>query len=130
VTRSKTAGGQAPPLAYQYYYYPREQVYFDPANRSYFYLRGSRWERSATLPAQVREPLGDFVIIETDTDSPYTYHGQVLQMYLKQAKAPPEADRTPPVWEPKRGDPVHQYLYYPAVFVYFDKDRHVYFYMM
>jgi hypothetical protein len=49
-------------------------------------------------------------------------------MYFKQAKAQPEADRTPPAWEPKRGDPVYRYLYYPAAFFYFDEDRHVYFY--
>jgi hypothetical protein len=126
--RSKTSGEHAPSLSYQYYYYPREQVYFDPANRAYFYLRGRHWERSPTLPAQIREPLGDYVIIETDTDSPYTYHEQVLQMYFKQAKAQPEADRTPPAWEPKRSDPVYRYLYYPAAFFYFDEDRHIYFY--
>jgi hypothetical protein len=126
--RSKTSDEHAPYLSYQYYYYPLEQVYFDPANRSYFYLRGSRWEKSPTLPAQIREPLGDYVILKTDTDLPYTYHEQVLQMYSKQAKAQPEADKTPPAWEPKRGDAVYQYLYYPVASVYFDKDRHVYFY--
>jgi hypothetical protein len=126
--RSKTTAELASYLSYQYYYYPGEQVYFDPANSTYFYLRGSRWERSTTLPAQIREPLGDYVIVETDTDSPYTYHEQVLQMYLKQAKAQPEADRTPPAWEPKRGDPEFRYLYYPAAFVYFDEGRRVYFY--
>jgi hypothetical protein len=118
----------APYLSYRYYYYPRKQVYFDPANRTYFYLRGNRWEGSPTLPAQIREPLGDHVIIETDTDSPYTYHKQVLHMYSEQAKAHPEADSTPPAWEPKRGDPVYRYLYYPAASVYFDESRHVYFY--
>jgi len=127
--RSKTSGEHAPQLSYQYYYYPREQVYFDPANSTYFYLQENRWQRSPKLPAQIREPLGDYVIIATDTDSPYTYHEQVLQMYFKQAKAQPEADSTPPAWEPKRGDPVYRYLYYPTAFVYFDQDRRIYFYL-
>jgi hypothetical protein len=126
--RSEASGEHAPNLSYQYYYYPREQVYFDPANSTYLHLRGSRWERSAKLPAQIREPLGDYVILETDTDSPYTYHQQLLQMYFKQAKAQPEADGTAPAWESKRGDPAYRYLYYPAAFLYFDEDRRVYFY--
>jgi hypothetical protein len=128
VSRFKTDGGQAPPLAYQYYYYPRDQVYFDPANHVYFYLRGNRWLSSPDLPPQLREPLGDFVIIETDTETPYVYHGQVLHLYFEPPRDGPKADAGPPPWEPKRGEPVYRYLYYPAAFTYFDEDRRVYFY--
>jgi hypothetical protein len=125
---SKTHGGPAPSLTYQYYYYPRDQVYFDPANHDYFYFSGSRWQKSPNPPPQLREPLGDFVIIETDTDSPYIYHGQVLHLYFEQTRSVPKVEGGPPAWEPGRGDPVYRYLYYPAAFVYFDEDRRVYFY--
>ncbi len=128
VGRIKTSGGSPPSLPYRYFYYPRDQVYFNPDNNTYFYFLEGRWHRSQHLPGQIREPGGDYVIIETDTDMPYTYHGQVLQMVFRQAKEPKGLESGPLPWEPSRGDPVYRYLYYPAAFVYFDEDRRTYFY--
>jgi hypothetical protein len=120
------SGGPEPFLSYRYYYYPRDQVYYDPTTRTYFYFLDDGWQKSANLPARFSQPLGDFVTIETDTAAPYEYHAQVLQMYFKQAKQLQLPERPP--WEAAPGGPVYRYLYYPAAFVYFDEGRRVYYY--
>ncbi|MBW2066828.1 MAG: hypothetical protein JRJ03_18115 [Deltaproteobacteria bacterium] len=59
---------------YTYHYYPAAQVYFDIGRRVYFYMDGSSWRMSVSLPAHLRVSLGDRVTIEMDTDRPYVKH--------------------------------------------------------
>ncbi len=57
---------------YSYQYYPSCYVYFDISRRCYFYLAGDGWKVSASLPANLRAQLGEYVSIQMDTDRPYT----------------------------------------------------------
>lgn len=62
---------------YKYYYYPDAYVYFDISRGIYFYLEGETWVMSVSLPRRLRISLGDGVMIEMETDRPYTrfaYH--------------------------------------------------------
>jgi hypothetical protein len=54
-----------------YRYYPSAQVYFSPERNTYFYLEGSTWRMSASLPLNLQVRLGDHVTIEMDSDTPY-----------------------------------------------------------
>ena len=56
---------------HRYHYYPDAHVYFDISRRLYFYLAGDDWRVAASLPADVRVQLGDYVTIELDSDEPY-----------------------------------------------------------
>ena len=43
---------------------------------------------------------------------------------------PPGKEKSPPPWAPAHGKRAkHRYYYYPSVYVYFDIDRKVYFYL-
>jgi len=55
----------------QYRYYPAAQVYFSPQRNAYFYLDGSNWRMSVTLPRHLELQLGVPVVIEMDSDEPY-----------------------------------------------------------
>lgn len=55
-----------------YRFYPDAAVYFDISSKSYFYLSGTEWKVSVTLPQTIRVNLGECVSIEMDTDKPYT----------------------------------------------------------
>jgi hypothetical protein len=127
---SESAPAPTPNVAYRYYYYPRSQVFFDPDSQNYFYLLDRRWLKSTRLPHEIGPLDEDYVIIETDTDAPYTYHSQVLYMLANERKSASKAELPPPLWKPRGNDPVYRYLYYPDAFVYFDDDRGIYFYYL
>jgi len=55
-----------------YYYYPSEQVYFEPERQAYFYLEGGAWRVSVSLPESIRVGPGEHVTIEMNSDAPYT----------------------------------------------------------
>ena len=55
----------------QYRYYPAAQVYFSLERNTYFYLDGSSWRMSVTLPHHLEIRLDDPVVIEMDSDEPY-----------------------------------------------------------
>jgi hypothetical protein len=76
-----TVGGGPPPHApahgyrakYAYRYYPDACVYFDAHRGVYFYLAGDAWRMSVSLPQEIRVQLVDYVVVETDTDTPYAH---------------------------------------------------------
>jgi hypothetical protein len=68
---------------YAYYYYPTTYVYFDTSRKIYFYLEGSNWRVSASLPSDILIRLDDPVTIEMDSDKPYT------EFEVHKAKYPP-----------------------------------------
>lgn len=152
----------------RYLYYPVPQVYFDTQRELYFFRtdRGE-WIKSPTLPMNLRQRLGEFVILKMDTNEPYQFQSEVVRYYppshpVKQsevvkarrveAPAPPVEKRrstvivtgeSPPVkpakvgretekslspWVPRGSEPSYRYYYYPDSFVYYDRDRNLYYY--
>jgi hypothetical protein len=59
---------------YRYRYYPAQSVYFDDGRKIYFYLQANRWRGAATLPNNLHMRLGSYVVIEMNTDKPYTHY--------------------------------------------------------
>lgn len=66
---------------HQYAYYPSASVYHDTDQGLYFYLSGSGWQVTASLPQQLRLQLGRSVSMTLDTDKPYIYNDQHRQQY-------------------------------------------------
>jgi hypothetical protein len=66
---------------YQYYYYPGAQVYFAPDRHQYWYRDAGTWRVGVSLPGSIR--LGDKVILDLDTATPYSVHSKVRQYYPK-----------------------------------------------
>ena len=66
---------------HQYRYYPACSVYFDIGRKVYFYLEGGYWRISAGLPNNLRVELGDYVVLEMDTDRPYLDYENHRQKY-------------------------------------------------
>ena len=66
---------------HKYHYYPSSYVYFDIDRRLYFYMSAGQWRVSASLPADIRIEVGDSVVLEMDTDTPYPYHTDVVKNY-------------------------------------------------
>ncbi len=64
-----------------YRYYPCERVYFDTGRGMYFYLEGSSWRMSVSLPSALRVQLGDYVGIEMYSDKPYTHYEDHKRKY-------------------------------------------------
>jgi hypothetical protein len=64
-----------------YRYYPSSYVYFDCTRKVYFYLEGSVWRMSASLPASIRIDLKEAVSLEMDTDKPYVHFGAHKKKY-------------------------------------------------
>jgi hypothetical protein len=56
---------------HSYYYYPSTYVYFDVTRKVYFYMEGSVWRTTVSLPDSIRVKLGDHVAIDMDDDEPY-----------------------------------------------------------
>jgi hypothetical protein len=98
----KTGGGndvdiQQPPVAskgpppwapahghrakHRYLYFPECSTYYDTDRSLYFYLEGANWVVSASLPDRLRMKVGEHVVLEMDTDKPYTYHGDHKKKY-------------------------------------------------
>ena len=66
---------------HQYRYFPSVSVYLDVSRGVYFYLGGSNWQATATLPQHLRVRLGHSVNIEMDTDKPYIHHRRHKKQY-------------------------------------------------
>lgn len=56
---------------HHYHYYPDSYIYFDTGRNVYFYLEGSSWTMSASLPSHLHVSLGTRVTLEMDDDRPY-----------------------------------------------------------
>ncbi len=66
---------------HKYEYYPDSQVYFESSRGLYFYLSGSSWKMSASLPLDLKVKLGNQVTIEMDSDKPYTKYDEHKAKY-------------------------------------------------
>ena len=66
---------------HRYHYYPASYVYFDVGRKVYFHFSGGQWRVSVSLPTEVRIDVGNYVVLEMDTDRPYTYHADVAKRY-------------------------------------------------
>ncbi len=64
-----------------YYYYPGADVYYRPADHTWFYLDGGAWRVSVQLPASVRLDFDRSVALTMETDRPYEYHTHVRSYY-------------------------------------------------
>jgi hypothetical protein len=117
-----------PALTFRYNYYPEAQVYFDPARGMYFYFDQQRWIKSDSLPQQFEGRLGDYVMVEMATATPYDYDAQVRKFTRERPPAAASEPAGPPPWRPRGGEAVYHYDYYPDAFVFYDRDRRTYFY--
>ena len=93
-TSSRTRGRQVvksgpPPYApahgqrarHYYRYYPNAYVYFDISKKVYYYSKKNKWTRTASLPRNLYVRLGDYVVIEMDSETPYTKFSQHKDKY-------------------------------------------------
>ncbi len=64
-----------------YRYYPSAGIYFDIDSRSYFYLEGTAWRMSVSLPRELKINLGSHVTLEMDTARPYLKHREHKKKY-------------------------------------------------
>jgi hypothetical protein len=66
---------------HDYYYYPGRDVYFRPADRTWFYLESGNWRFGAHLPTTIGVDFGRAVSVQLDTDRPYLQHEKVVAYY-------------------------------------------------
>lgn len=66
---------------YNYRYYPSCSVYYDTHRKLYFYLEGSNWQISVSLPHTIQLGLFDYVSIEMNTDKPYSQYKEHKRKY-------------------------------------------------
>jgi hypothetical protein len=85
---SKSKGGppeHAPAHGYRakhaYRYYPGAYVYFDLDREVYFYIESGHWKVTSCLPRTYYQLLGDYVMIEMESDRPYTEHKKHKKKY-------------------------------------------------
>lgn len=64
-----------------YYYYPGADVYYRPADRTWFYLDGSNWRFGVSLPATIRVDFDRSVSLTMESDRPYEFHQKVRTYY-------------------------------------------------
>lgn len=64
-----------------YYYYPGANVYYRPADRTWFYLEGRDWRFGVSLPTRVRIDFDRSVFLTMETDKPYAFHEHVRGYY-------------------------------------------------
>lgn len=64
-----------------YYYYPECDVYYRPADRTWFYLEGGAWRVGVTLPDRIVFDINRSVLLSMDTDRPFAYHKEVVAHY-------------------------------------------------
>jgi hypothetical protein len=65
----------------EYYFYPGANVYYRPADRTWFYLEGRDWRIGASLPTSVRVDFTQSVPLEMETDRPFQFHAAVTERY-------------------------------------------------
>lgn len=64
-----------------YYYYPGADVYFRPADRTWFYLDGGKWSLGVSLPTNIRVDFDRSVSLTMESDRPYEFHDKVRNYY-------------------------------------------------
>lgn len=66
---------------YLYHYYPDVAVYLDVSRGVYFYVHNGRWVSAPSLPKSLAMGLGNYVVLEMDTERPYEFHKDVVKKY-------------------------------------------------
>jgi hypothetical protein len=66
---------------YRYRYYPEYSVYYDTGRSLYFYIEADNWVIAASLPNRLLTGLGGYVIVDMNTDKPYTDHAEHKRKY-------------------------------------------------
>jgi hypothetical protein len=116
-------------LIYSYQYFPALQVYYDPAREVYFYQADGKWVKSPVLQGDMKNRLGDFIVLHLNVKDPYELHSQVVAQYPpKPSEIVRESTGSPPLRSSEAQGEIYQYHYYPASEVYFDPERRFYFY--
>lgn len=64
-----------------YYFYPGANVYYRPADRTWFYLEGREWRVGVNLPTSLRIDFTKSVPLEMETDRPFEFHASVAERY-------------------------------------------------
>jgi len=64
-----------------YYYYPDGDVYYRPADRTWFYLDGGAWRAGVNLPDRIEFDVRHSVRLSMETDRPFIYHPQIVTYY-------------------------------------------------
>jgi hypothetical protein len=59
---------------YQYVYYPARQVYYAPAERTWFWMNGGAWQFGVSLPSQFQGTISSGVPVVLHSDRPYVEH--------------------------------------------------------
>lgn len=68
--------------AYDYIYYPSQQVYFSPSNNSWFWAGGNGWQVSTRLPNNLSLDLRfGGIPISLHSERPYYEHAYVERSY-------------------------------------------------
>ena len=65
--------------SHTYYYYPGEEVYFDPGLSFYYWRDGGDWRHGREYPRGMR--LGGRQRFESDAERPYGVHDRVVQRF-------------------------------------------------
>lgn len=66
---------------YKYLYFPEGPAYYDTDRSVYFYIEGANWVVSVSLPDRLSMKVGEHVVLEMDTDKPYTYYNDHNNKY-------------------------------------------------
>ena len=66
---------------HRYLYFPECSAYYDTDRSVYFYLEGVNWVVSVHLPDRLSMKVGEHVLLEMDTDKPYTYYSDHKEKY-------------------------------------------------
>jgi hypothetical protein len=66
---------------YKYLYFPECPAYYDTDRSVYFYIEGANWVVSVSLPDRLSMKVSEHVVLEMDTDKPYTYYNHHKKKY-------------------------------------------------
>ncbi len=66
---------------HDYYYYPGADVYYRPADRTWFYLDGRDWRFNVNLPTTIHVDFDRSVSLTMESDRPYQFHDKVRGYY-------------------------------------------------
>ncbi|UCG78124.1 MAG: hypothetical protein JSV21_11310 [Nitrospirota bacterium] len=98
-------------IKYNYMFYPAVSVYYDIDRHLWFYFETGSWRVATVLPVWIVLPSrDDSVIISVNSERPYDHYDRHKKRY------PSRRDR-------------YRYRYYPSLFIYFDINRGLWFYL-
>ena len=66
---------------HRYLYFPECPAYYDTDRSVYFYIEGANWVFSVSLPDRLSMKVDEHVVLEMDTDKPYTYYNDHKTKY-------------------------------------------------